>query len=182
MRKLTFLAVPISLVVCSCGTAPGCDDAAPGPVAPPCSLPYSISLESTYPTLDRTALEQAIEIWNTALRRDVFLLTRGEGEIVVRRGSRDEGSHVLASWAIFHCGECATGGIVWVMDEAKWCRPRLRRAFLHELGHALGLRHEDATSGSSVMDISTPACGTEDMHEEMDVLERAKELIDGTDR
>lgn len=140
------------------------------------SLPVPLYVHSSYPAQYYPALDQAIQVWETALGRKLFKVVNYSlgGPIDPRR----DGNNVIywmSSWEANKVNEQARTSVHWEGDQIRETDIRINAynkstgqgfnfyidyplnssdvhlpsLLIHELGHVLGLKHND--SGTSVM-------------------------------
>lgn len=135
-------------------------------ILPPCKLPYTITADESVDIHLRAATIYAAATWNRVLERRAFQwVPRGPADITIKVVDELE-PKIIARW-VCNDKKCSRGGVIKLLSKTKWCTERRRRVLIHELGHTLGLKHEDADGPRSVMNHSTPFCGDKDMHDEI---------------
>jgi hypothetical protein len=143
------------------------------------ALPLTVTADDTVPIEARAAAIRSVARWNAALGRVVFVWrVVGPTAIVVTARPELDRSTWLGAWERTSEGCTSTGVIELRLDDH--CAALWSAILTHELGHALGLNHDDATGSRSVMRRTRPPCGR-DMHDEIDAAlrRRALDLLSG---
>lgn len=133
-------------------------------------LPIRLSVHESVPTEFYPNIEEAIKGWETSTGRQIFEVVRwGSRGPALPRQDGDNVIYMLDSWEEAKKTEQARTSVYWVGDQIREADIRLNGkdfAFysnaaaagrevhmtslvIHELGHVLGLKHED--QGGSVM-------------------------------
>lgn len=132
-------------------------------------LPVTLYIHQSFPDEYISALQSAVKTWETALGRKAFNVV--SQKISGASLPQKDGYNViyfLSTWEVDKSSEQARTNIYWIGDQIKeadiringkfnyyWNQPvqgtayNIEALLLHELGHALGLKHND--TGYSVM-------------------------------
>lgn len=122
------------------------------------SFPISVTADDTVPLEVRMHAIHSVALWNAAVGVQVlrWKVTPPADVIISMRAVLPRDTWI-GVWQ--HKEGCRRIGVVALKSGVDHCPERWRRLIMHELGHALGIHHEDSKENASVMHWLTPVCG-----------------------